>query len=210
LLHFPYFDLYRMQVVKQADLVMALYRCGEHFTDEQKAANFEYYEELTVRDSSLSASVQSIVAAETGHLELAYDYLGEAALMDLEDVEHNTSDGLHIASLAGSWLALVGGFGGLRDHGGRLHFAPRLPEALTRLAFRLMYRAHRLRVEVQRDAATYTLVDGAGTLTVLHEGDEVVLRPGEPQTLPLTPPPQRERPSQPPGREPQRRVPGGL
>jgi alpha,alpha-trehalose phosphorylase len=73
-----------------------------------------------------------------------------------------------------------------------------------------MYRAHGLRVEVQRDAATYTLVDGAGTLTVVHEGEEVVLRPGEPQTLPLTPPPQRERPSQPPGREPQRRMPGNL
>jgi alpha,alpha-trehalose phosphorylase len=210
LLHFPYFDLYRMQVIKQADLVMALYRCGEHFTDEEKAANFAYYEELTVRDSSLSASVQSIVAAETGHLGLAYDYLGEAALMDLEDFEHNTSDGLHIASLAGSWLALVGGFGGLRDHGGRLRFAPRLPEALTRLAFRLMYRGHRLHVEVRPEAATYTLVDGAGELAVLHEGDEVVLRPGEPQTLPLTPPPERERPPQPPGREPRRRIPGDL
>jgi alpha,alpha-trehalose phosphorylase len=210
LLHFPYFELYRMQVIKQADLVMALYRCGEHFTDDEKAANFAYYEELTVRDSSLSACVQSIVAAETGHMALAYDYLGEAAFMDLGDLEQNTADGVHIASLAGSWLALVGGFGGLRDHGGRLRFSPRLPDALTRLAFRLAYRGHGLRVDVLPDAATYTLVDGAGELAILHEGEEVVLQPGEPQTLPLTPPPQREPPRQPPGREPRRRVPGDL
>jgi len=210
LLHFPYFDLYRTQVVKQADLVLALYRCGEHFTDEEKAADFAYYDELTVRDSSLSASVQSIVAAETGHLALAYDYLGEAALMDLENLEHNTADGVHIAALGGSWLALVAGFGGLRDHGGRLRFAPRLPETLTRLAFRLTYRGHGMRVEVLPDTATYMLVDGAGELAILHEGREVVLQPGEPQTLPLTPPPRREPPRQPHGREPRRRVPGDL
>ena len=102
LLHYPYFDLYRKQVIKQADLVMALYSCGDRFTDDEKARAFAYYEALTVRDSSLRACVQAIVAAETGHLELAYDYLGEAALMDLHDLEHNTRDGLHIASLAGA------------------------------------------------------------------------------------------------------------
>ena len=114
LLHFPYFDLYRKQVVKQADLVLALQLRGDAFTAEQKARDFAYYESLTVRDSSLSACIQAVVAAEVGHLDLAYDYLGEAALMDLDDLEHNTRDGLHIASLAGTWLALVLGFGGMR------------------------------------------------------------------------------------------------
>src|SRR5204863_3087535 len=123
LLHFPYFDLYRKQVVKQADLVLAMQTRGDAFTDEQKARNFAYYEAITVRDSSLSASTQAVVAAEVGHLELAHDYLGEAALMDLDDLEHNTRDGLHIASLAGSWIAAVAGFGGLRDHGGELSFS---------------------------------------------------------------------------------------
>ncbi|HEX4691807.1 MAG TPA: family 65 glycosyl hydrolase, partial [Solirubrobacteraceae bacterium] len=93
LLHYPYFDLYRRQVVKQADLVLALYACGDRFTAEEKARDFAYYEPLTVRDSSLSACVQAIVAAETGHLDLAYDYFGEAALMDLADLEHNVRDG---------------------------------------------------------------------------------------------------------------------
>src|SRR5487761_54072 len=97
LLHFPYFDLYRKQVVKQADLVLAMHLCPEAFTDEQKARIFAYYEAITVRDSSLSACTQAVIAAETGHVQLAYDYLAETALMDLDDLEHNTSDGLHIA-----------------------------------------------------------------------------------------------------------------
>ena len=124
LLHFPYFDLYRKQVVKQADLVLAMVIAGDRFTAEDKARAFAYYEPLTVRDSSLSACVQAIVAAEVGHLELAFDYFGEAALMDLDDLEHNTRDGLHMASLAGSWLAAVAGFGGFRDHEGQLLLRP--------------------------------------------------------------------------------------
>ena len=128
MLHFPYFELYRKQVVKQADLVLAMHLSGDAFTAEQKAANFDYYERLTVRDSSLSACTQAAIAAEVGHLDLALDYLREAALMDLGDLEHNTRDGVHIASLAGTWVALVSGFGGLRfgDANGTLSFTPRL------------------------------------------------------------------------------------
>src|SRR3954466_1412207 len=119
---------------------------GDAFTDEEKARNFAYYEALTVRDSSLSACVQAMMAAETGHLELAYDYFGEAALMDLGDLEHNSSDGLHIASLAGCWIPAVCGLGGLRDVGGQLCFSPRLPERLSRLAFCLRFRGRRIEV----------------------------------------------------------------
>ena len=137
--------------MKQADLVMAMLVRGEAFSAEQKARNFAYYEPLTVRDSSLSACVQAVLAAETGHLELAYDYLGEAALMDLDDLEHNSSDGLHIASLAGTWIAAVCGFGGLRDMDGMLSFSPRLPERLDRISFRLGFRGSRLMVEVTGD-----------------------------------------------------------
>jgi alpha,alpha-trehalose phosphorylase len=148
LLHFPYFDLYRKQVVKQADLVLAMHLCSQDFTAEQKARNFDYYEPLTVRDSSLSACTQAVMAAEVGHLGLAFDYLGEAALLDLHDLEHNTRDGVHIASLAGTWIALVAGFAGLRHRSGMVRFAPRLPEGLNRLAFTLMLRGNRLRVEI--------------------------------------------------------------
>jgi alpha,alpha-trehalose phosphorylase len=180
MLHFPYFDLYRKQVVKQADLVLAMHLCGGAFTAEQKVRNFEYYERLTVRDSSLSACTQTTIAAETGHLDLAFDYLGEAALMDLHDLEHNTRDGVHIASLAGTWTALVlGGFGGLRDADGTFSFAPRLPGGLTRLAFTLLIRGRRLRVEVTHAEARYTLADG-DPLETVHHGQPVSLSAGMP------------------------------
>ncbi|MGW2931669.1 glycoside hydrolase family 65 protein [Streptomyces sp. NPDC001156] len=186
LLHFPYFDLYRKQVIKQADLVLAMYTCSPCFDPEQKARNFAYYEPLTVRDSSLSACCQAVIAAETGHLSLAYDYLHEAALMDLQDLEHNTRDGLHIASLAGTWMALVAGFGGLRHHGTRVDFAPRVPEKIGRLAFTLELRDRRLRVEIDRTTATYTLMGGE-PLTVHHHGAPLTLDVDKPQTLDIPP-----------------------
>ena len=160
LLHYPYFQLYRKQVVKQADLVLAMYMRSEAFTAEEKARNFAYYEPLTVRDSSLSACTQSVVAAEVGQLDLAHDYLAEAALMDLRDVEHNTSDGVHMASLAGAWMALVAGFGGMRAGTGTLSFSPHLPSGLSELRFRLRYRGRKLKVTIGAERAKYELIDG--------------------------------------------------
>jgi alpha,alpha-trehalose phosphorylase len=204
LLHFPYFDLYRKQVVKQADLVLAMQLRPQEFTAEQKARNFDYYEALTVRDSSLSACSQSVMAAEVGQLDLAYDYLGEAALMDLRDLENNTADGVHIASLAGTWIALVGGFGGMRHWDGTVNFAPHLPDGLTRLAFTLLIRGSRLRVEITHQEARYSLADG-NPLEIMHYGDKLSLSDKKPQARPLQAVTPRPRPSQPPGREPARR-----
>jgi alpha,alpha-trehalose phosphorylase len=204
LLHFPYFDLYRRQVVKQADLIMALYLCGDEFTAEQKARDFSYYEGFTVRDSSLSAAVQAIMAAETGHLDLAYDYWGEAALMDLLDLEHNTRDGVHIAALAGSWLAAVSGFGGMRDYGDRLRFRPRIPTALTRLGFTITWHGGRLTVSIDADTATYRWA-GAAATTIGHYEREMKLMTGEELTLPIPPVSTGPAPVQPRHRTPARR-----
>ncbi|MFI8460920.1 glycoside hydrolase family 65 protein [Kitasatospora sp. NPDC085464] len=206
LLHFPYFDLYRKQVVKQADLVLAMQVRGDAFTDEQKARNFAYYERLTVRDSSLSACTQAVIAAEVGQLDLAYDYTAEAALMDLHDLGGNTRDGLHMASLAGACIALVAGFGGLRDHSGMLSFRPRLPSGLMRLSFSLLVRGHLLDVRISHEETTYTLRRG-DVLHLRHDGEAVQLKSGKPVTLPTTAPPAQERFAQPPGREPARRQP---
>ncbi|WP_256639179.1 glycoside hydrolase family 65 protein [Streptomyces murinus] len=205
LLHFPYFDLYRKQVVKQADLVLALYTCdgwfAERYDEEQIARNFAYYEPLTVRDSSLSACCQAVVAARTGHLDLAYDYTAEAALMDLHDLEHNTRDGLHIASLAGTWMALVAGFGGMRRDGEGLRFAPRLPERLSRLAFHVQFRGRRLRVRIDADKTTYELLDGP-PLDLRHHGDAVTVTMSEPAVRAVPPGPRRALPEQPRHRVP--------
>jgi len=207
LLHAPYFDLYRQQVIKQADLVLALHWAGDAFTAEQKARAFAYYEPLTVRDSSLSACTQAVMAAEVGHLDLAADYLAEAALMDLHDIEQNSGDGLHIASLAGGWLAVVAGFGGLRDREDGLRFRPQLPPGWSRLAFTVRPRGQRLSVEITPGKVGYRL-EGDQPITITHcsDGDdleELTVKPGRTVKRKWEPvPPSTPRPSQPAGREP--------
>jgi trehalose/maltose hydrolase-like predicted phosphorylase len=207
LLHAPYARLYGAQVIKQADLVLAMHWRSHAFTPEQKAQNVDYYERRTVRDSSLSACTQAVMCAEVGHLDLAHDYANEAALIDLRDLHHDSRDGLHLASLAGAWIALVGGFGGLRDDEGELSLDPQLPEGISALRFRLRWRGFRLTVDVTHDNVTYTLRDGpGGELTIRHAGEELVLSTRSPSTVtvrvrePRLPPP-----AQPPGREPGRR-----
>jgi alpha,alpha-trehalose phosphorylase len=204
-LNFHYFDLYRKQVVKQADIVLAMFLRGDAFTHEEKARNFTYYEAMTVRDSSLSASMQAIIAAEVGHLQLAYDYLGEAALVDLHDLEHNVRDGVHMGSLAGTWLAVVAGLGGMRHHEDVLSFAPRLPNAIHSLTFRMTFLGRLLRVSVGSGRVKYSLLRG-GALSFDHYGKSVrvasrgsVTRRIPPVVAPFG------SPIQPPGREPARR-----
>ncbi len=206
LLNAHYFNLYSQQVIKQADLMLAMHWCGSEFTAEDKARAFAYYEPLTVRDSSLSACTQAVLAAEVGHLDLAADYLAEAALMDLHDIEHNARDGLHIASLAGGWLALVAGFGGMRDTNEHLLFRPQLPPGWKRLRFAVRPGPKRLHVDITPGRVEYAL-DGEDPLEFTHcsaaRREEITLQPGKSvarkwrPVRPLTP-----RPSQPPGREP--------
>jgi alpha,alpha-trehalose phosphorylase len=202
LLHFPYFDLYRKQVIKQADLVLAMHLRGNAFSAEEKERNFAYYEALTVRDSSLSAPTQAVIAAEVGHLRLAYAYLRECAQIDLQDLALNTHEGLHLAALAGTWIATVAGFGGLRDHDGKITFAPRLPPALSSLVFRLLIRGTTLRVDVNHERAGYTVLSGE-PLSLSHHGNEFRVGRGSPvqHTIPpITPGPEpKQPPSRPPG-----------
>ena len=200
LLHHPYFELYRRQVVKQADLVLALWYRGDAFTLEQKRRAFDYYEPITVRDSSLSACAQAVVAAEVGHLGLAWDYLREAALTDLDDLHRNAHNGLHMASLAGAVLAAIAGLGGFRDTDAELQFRPRLPSAVERLCFRLTIRGTRLRVTVAPGEARYRVEVGE-PLEIVH-WDERVTVGEEEQVLPVPDAPELEPPPQPPGREP--------
>jgi alpha,alpha-trehalose phosphorylase len=182
MLHFPYLDLYRKQVIKQADVVLAMAWHSDAFTAAEKDRNFAYYEARTVRDSSLSAPAQAVLAAETGHLDLAHDYLAEAALLDLRAGGESSGDGLHIAACAGSWIALVMGFGGLRDHGGRLSFAPRLPAHLPRLCFRVRWRDSSLRVTVTPDEASYQVTGPPVEIT--HHGERITVD-GDPVTRPI-------------------------
>lgn len=201
LLHVPYFQLYRHQVVKQPDLVLAMVLCPDAFTAEQKLRNFAYYEALTVRDSSLAAGTQAVLAAEVGDVQLAYDYLAEAALLDHHDIERNTADGLHLAALAGGWMAVIAGLAGARERDGHLSFAPRLPEPLSRIAFPFAFRGRVLRVEITPNEATYEMRDGA-PLQIEHWGTPLVLSAEECATGAIPPAPSLVPFRQPAGRAP--------
>ena len=177
LLHYHPLTIYRHQVIKQADVVMAMFLLGHEFSLDEKRRNFDYYDALTTRDSSLSSCVQSIVASELGYAEKAMEYFLDATLVDLADIGGNVIDGVHIASAGGMWMALVYGFGGMRDHDGSLEFRPRLPASWSRLCFRLDFRGRRLRIDIGREGTRYTLVDG-DDFVLRHEGKEVRLTPG--------------------------------
>jgi alpha,alpha-trehalose phosphorylase len=184
MLHYHPLVIYRFQVLKQADVVLALFLQGEHFTAEEKRADFEYYEPITTGDSSLSAVVQSIIAAEVGYHELALSHFHEGLFLDLADLARNTSDGVHVASTGGVWNDLVFGFGGMRDHGGVITFDPRLPESWTALTFRVTIRDTRMLVTVRPDSLDFAVEVGS-TVTVSVRGKQVTVTKESPVTVPL-------------------------
>jgi len=173
LLHYHPLVIYRRQVIKQTDVVFAMFMLGDHFTAEQKRRNFDYYDPLTTGDSSLSACIQSIMAAELGYRDKALDYWNRALLMDLADVGGNVKDGCHIASLGGSWMAVVYGLAGMRDRGGRLSFDPR--PYVDRLRFTLAVRGQHLEVDMEDGHINYCLRGGA-KLTIEHCGESIELQ----------------------------------
>ena len=182
LLHYHPLVIYRHQVIKQADVVLAMFLLGRQFTTEQKKANFDYYDALTTGDSSLSACVQAIVAAEVGEEAAALAYFRFALLMDLADVAGNASDGVHVASAAGVWQALVYGFGGVRDEAGQLSLDPHLPQDWRSLAFSLRFGARQLRVRITHTEERYLLEEGE-PLRIAVRGREHVLAEGRPLVL---------------------------
>ena len=186
LLHYHPLVIYRHQVLKQADIVLAMFLLGNEFSEEQKRRNFDYYDPLTTGDSSLSACVQSIVAAEIGKERQAIEYFQYAVLMDLGNVAGNASDGVHIASAAGVWSSLVFGFGGVRDFDGQLSFSPRLPHVWNELAFSLRFRDRQLRVRLTHDEERYLLEEG-DPLNVVIRGEPHLLSPGTPVAIKRSP-----------------------
>jgi alpha,alpha-trehalose phosphorylase len=181
LLNFHPLVIYRHQVLKQADVVMAMFLRGESFDPDDQRRNFDYYDALTTGDSSLSACVQSIVAAQVGHLPLALDYFEQSLYLDLADTHRNTNDGVHIANAGGVWAALVHGFGGVRDTPGALRVSPRLPAGWDGLRFRLRRSGADISVAVDCAGAVVTVLSGecpvanGDAVTVLAAGESLRL-----------------------------------
>ena len=184
LLHYHPLVIYRHQVLKQADVVLAMFLLGNEFTAQQKRCNYDYYDPLTTSDSSLSPPVHSIIAAELGKDDSAMEHFERALFMDLYDVAENTAHGIHVASTGGVWMALVHGFGGLRDYDGALSFDPRLPPECHRLAFPLTVRGQRLDVEVDHERISLAVREGPD-LDVTVQGQKLSLTAGKAATLPL-------------------------
>ncbi|WP_311259568.1 glycosyl hydrolase family 65 protein [Microbacterium sp. WCS2018Hpa-9] len=160
LLHFHPLVIYRFQVLKQADVVLALFLQGNHFTPEEKKADFDYYDPLTTGDSTLSAVVQSILAAEVGYQDLALQYFRQSLFVDLHDLHHNAADGVHVASAGGVWTALVCGFGGMRDYAGELSFDPRLPADWPSLSYPLQWQGSALQITLTTDELRVRVLTG--------------------------------------------------
>ncbi len=161
LLHYHPLELYRHQVIKQTDVVLATYLAGDQFSVEEKRRTFDYYDPLTTGDSTLSACVQSVIASEVGYADQALEYFMDALVVDLLNTHGNTADGIHVASCGGTWLALVAGFGGLRDSDGEVRFQPRLPDGWDRLRFRVQVRGQVIEVDMTHAATTYRLLEGS-------------------------------------------------
>jgi alpha,alpha-trehalose phosphorylase len=172
--------IYRRAVIKQADIVLAMFLLGQEFSPQQKRRNFDYYDALTTGDSSLSVCIQSILASEIGYTDLALEYLRYAVLMDLADIAGNVEDGIHMASIGGTWMAAVYGLAGMRDYEGHLSFNPRpLPGKMKRIRFPVTIRSQVLAVDIDVESVTYSLQEGEG-LVIRHGGEEIRLSPDAP------------------------------
>lgn len=181
LLHFHPLEIYRHQVIKQADVVLATFLLGHRFTTEEKQRVFQYYDPLTTGDSSLSAPVQSVMATELGLTQNGVEYFVESALVDLLDLSHNVSDGIHLAAAGGIWVAVVNGFGGFRDHEGDLRFQPVIPSGWDSLTFKLRHHDNVIQIRATHDQVTYSLIEGDNSV-VFHWDEQIVLGPGSSET----------------------------
>jgi len=172
--------IWRYQVIKQADVILLMFLLGDQFTFEEKKANYDYYEPRTTHDSSLSPSIYSIIAAEVGYYQDAYDYFIQTVRLDLDDFNENTWKGLHLAAMGSSWLSFVHGFAGLRNYQGVLNFSPYLPEDWDSYEFKIWYRNCHLKVHVEKETVSYKLISGQ-RLILNHQGREIELTMKSPE-----------------------------
>lgn len=182
LMHYHYLVIYRHQINKQADTLLAMFFLGNKFSKEDKKRDYDYYEKITTHDSSLSMCSFSILAAELGYYDKAYNYFAQTARLDLENGQRNTSDGIHAANMAGTWMGIVNGFGGMRMYDGALSFNPSLPKQWKSYSFRVFFQSNLLLATVKPGQVEYKLLEGDG-LTFKHRDEVVKLSSGESKTL---------------------------
>ncbi len=189
LLHYHPLVIYRHKVLKQPDLVLAQFFLSGRFTRSEIIRNYNYYERLTTGDSSLSHCIQSIVSCQIPNIEKAVNYFSKTADMDIADVHGNTRDGIHIACMAGSWLALVYGFSGFRDYGKKWSFDPKLPEGWKKISYRMQIENCLVKIEYDDNKASYTLEETSiygKKLTLTHRNEQFTLEKGQTKSFDLS------------------------
>ncbi len=174
LIHYHPLVIYRYQVCKQADTVLAEFLLSHRFTREQKKRDYDFYELITTHDSSLSMCIFSVMANEVGYYKKAYNYFNKTARMDLDNIQGNTKDGIHAANMAGTWMAIVNGFGGMRTHDGVLSFAPTLPEKWNSYTFKVGYKGRLINIAVDKYSCEYKLLEGKD-IKIISNGEEIIL-----------------------------------
>ena len=186
LLYFHPLVIYRHQVLKQPDVVMALFLLGNRFSVSEKRKNFDFYDPLTTGDSSLSPCIQSIISAELNNIKKSYEYFMKTSRIDLDNNYGNTDDGLHLAAIGGTWLSLVYGFAGMRDYNGVISFKPQLPDKWQRLKFNLLINRNLINIDIYKDKIIYTLLEGS-EIDIFHENQKINLKKGIKEVISLLP-----------------------
>ena len=176
--HWSYDRIYRNDMIKQPDVLMFMFLFNQHFTPAEKRINYDFYEPKTIHESSLSPAIHSILANELGKYEAANRFFGFATRMDLDNYNRNTREGLHITSIAGAWMNIVYGFGGIRSDGKQLVVAPTLPEKWTTYRFNIIYLKRHLNFEVTAEGVVVRLKENLD-LPVMMYGKPVILHQGK-------------------------------
>ena len=187
-LYYHYLVIYRHQVCKQADVVLANFMLGDQFTLDEKKRDYDYYEEITTHDSSLSHSTFSVMASEVGYPDKAYNYFMKTARGDLDNLHGNTSYGVHIAAMAGTWMAVVNGFAGMRVYNAKLQFAPHLPEKWQHYSVRVNFRSCLLQIDIDKEKAQYRLLEGASLEFKHHDANVQLTKAAPVQILAINKP----------------------
>ncbi|MFP9100089.1 glycoside hydrolase family 65 protein [Flavobacterium sp. RHBU_24] len=168
----------RSPYIKQADVLQGFYFFEDHFTKDQLEKHFDFYEPLTVHESSLSPCVHSIQAASLDRMEQAYTFYLRTSRLDLDDYNKEVEEGLHITSMAGTWMSIVEGFGGMRVKNNKLYFEPKIPEQWEGYSFKINFRGQVLKVSVQPGETHFSL-EGGNDMDVVVNGNAVTVKPNE-------------------------------
>ena len=168
----------RSPYIKQADVLQGFYLFENHFSDDELEKHFDFYEPFTVHESSLSPCVHSIQAAKLGRMDQAYKFYLRTSRLDLDDYNKEVEEGLHITSMAGTWMSVVEGFGGMRVLDDKLSFTPQIPKEWDSYSFKINFRNRIIKVTVSAKGSSYELI-GSEEMSIRVNGDRVVLAPGK-------------------------------